>query len=46
MIGYLDTPLVGTKRDVKNYKINDLLTMINNDTHPKNILLFIENQSN
>ena len=46
MIGYLDTPLVGTKRDVKNYKIDDLLDMIDNDTYPKNILLFIENQSN
>jgi len=44
MIGYLDTPLVGTKRDIKNYKINDLLTMIDNDTHPRNILLFIEHQ--
>lgn len=42
MIGYLDTPLVGTKRDIKNYKINDLIRMIDDDKYPKNILLFIE----
>jgi len=45
MIGYLDTPLVGTRRDIKNYKIDDLLQMIDNDIHPKNILLFIENKN-
>lgn len=45
MIGYLDTPLVGTKRDIKNYKINDLLRMIDENTHPNNILLFIENHN-
>jgi len=45
MIGYLDTPLVGTKRDIKTYKINDLLKMIDEDTHPRNILLFIENKN-
>ncbi|MCH7772935.1 MAG: FkbM family methyltransferase [Bacteroidetes bacterium] len=45
MIGYLDTPLVGTKRDIKNYKINDLLKMIDENTHPNNILLFIENHN-
>ena len=45
MIGYLDTPLVGTKSDIKNYKIDDLLKMIDNDTHPRNILLFIENKN-
>jgi len=45
MIGYLDTPLVGTKRDIKNYKIDDLIKMIDKGTHPKNILLFIENHS-
>jgi len=44
MIGYLDTPLVGTKRDIKNYKINDLLKMIDNNSHPRNILLLIENK--
>lgn len=44
MISYLDTPLVGTKRDIKTYKINDLLKMIE-DTHPRNILLFIENKN-
>ena len=43
MIGYLDTPLVGTKRDIKNYKIKDLIRMIDEDIHPKNILLFLEN---
>jgi len=46
MIGYLDTPLVGTKRDIKNYKIKDLLHMIDQDIHPKNILLFLENSRN
>ena len=42
LIGYLDTPLVGTVRDLKKYTINDMLIMLDNDTLPPNILLFLE----
>jgi len=45
LIGYLDTPLVGTVKDLKKYKIDDLLVMLENDVLPPNILLFLEQKN-
>lgn len=45
LIGYLDTPLVGTVRDLKKYSIDDMLIMLDNDTLPPNILLFLESKN-
>jgi len=42
LIGYLDTPLVGTVRDLKKYSIDDMLIMLDNEILPPNILLFLE----
>ena len=42
LIGYLDTPLVGTTRDLKKYSIDDMLVMLDNEILPPNILLFLE----
>jgi FkbM family methyltransferase len=44
LIGYLDTPLVGTSRDLKKYSIDDMLIMLDNEILPPNILLFLESK--
>jgi len=42
LIGYLDTPLVGTVRDLKKYSFDQMLSMLDDETLPPNILLFLE----
>ena len=42
LIGYLDTPLVGTVRDLKKYSFDQMLSMVDDETLPPNILLFLE----
>lgn len=43
--GEFDSPLIGTMKDIKNYKIKNLLQMLEENILPGNILLFLENQS-
>lgn len=45
LIGYLDTPLVGTMNDVKKHTIENLIEMIDKKKIPNNLLLFFENKS-
>ncbi len=40
--GNFDTPFVGTMKDVKRYKISQLLDMIDDNSLPGNIMLFLE----
>jgi len=39
----MDFPLVGNMRDVKKFKINKILEMINNKSLPRIFSLFLEN---
>jgi FkbM family methyltransferase len=41
----IDTPLIGTIRDVKLYQINDVLKMIDDNTIPSFVMLTLENSS-